>query len=254
MTDARSTDRADSLAALLDERNHLLRIATWMFDSADIAENIVRRTHQRWFSLSGDERTAIASPRAWLTRTAADVCLELLADAKVEDARPVSGNPPKLLDHVDLAGCARRSLRPEHARATRQFATACQAGDAAALHDLLASDVIVVTDGGGQLRIPARPVRGRADVAQFVATLLGGQANGQLAVEQVNGAPGIVLRRAGDARAVVSLTVTDAKVAVVWIVVNPDKLRAWRRGLGSSHADRVDAPVSNGDRLRPRPR
>ena len=254
MTDARSADRADSLAELLDERDHLLGIATWVFGSAGIAENIVRRTHQRWFSLSEDERRAITSSRAWLTRAAAEVCLELLTVAKVEDARPVSGNPPNLLEQADLAGCAQRSLHPDHARATRQFATACQAGDAAALRDLLSSDVVVLTDGGGQLRIPARPVRGRADVARFVATLLGGQANGQLAVEQVNGAPGIVLRRAGAAQAVVSLTVTDAKVAVVWIVVNPDKLRPWRRGLGSSHADRVDAPVSNGDRLRARPR
>jgi RNA polymerase sigma-70 factor (ECF subfamily) len=225
-----------------------------MFDSAEIAENIVQKTHQRWYSLGHDERSTIRSPRAWLTRAAADVCLELLADAKGEDARPVSGTPPNLLDQVDLARCAQRSLSPDHARATRQFATACQAGDAAALRDLLAPDVIVITDGGGKARIPARPVRGPADVARFVATLLGGQANAQLAVEQVNGAAGIVLRRAGDAQAVVSLSVTDAKVAVVWIVVNPDKLRPWRRGLGSSHADRVDAPLSNGDRLRARPR
>jgi RNA polymerase sigma-70 factor, ECF subfamily len=39
-----------------------------------------------------------------------------------------------------------------------------------------------------------------------------------------------VLRRAGDAQAVISLSVTEAKIAAVWIVVNPDKLRPWRRG------------------------
>ncbi len=230
MTDVRTADRADSLAELLDERGHLLGIATWMFDSAEIAENIVQETHRRWYSLGEDERRKIASPRAWLTRVAAEVCLELLADAKVDDARPVSGKPPNLLDQVDLARCAQRSLPPDHARATRQFATACQAGDAAALRHLLSPDAIVITDGGGKVRTPARPVRGRADVARFVATLLGGQANARLTVEQVNGGAGIVLRRAGDAQAVVSLSVTDAKVSAVWIVVNPDKLRPWRRG------------------------
>jgi RNA polymerase sigma-70 factor, ECF subfamily len=230
MTDVRTADQADSLAELLDERRHLLGIAAWMFDSAEIAESIVQETHRRWYSLGEDERRTIASPRAWLTRVAAEVCLELLADANVADTRPVSGKPPTVLDPADLATCVQRSLLPDHARATRQFATACQAGAAAALRHLLSPDAIVITDGGGKIRTPARPVRGPADVARFVATLLGGQPDAQLTVEQVNGRAGIVLRRAGDAQAVISLSVTEAKIAAVWIVVNPDKLRPWRRG------------------------
>ena len=47
-------------------------------------------------------------------------------------------------------------------------------------------------------------------------------------MEQVNGRSGIVLRRAGETLAVLVLAVTEAKVAAVWIVLNPDKLRHWR--------------------------
>jgi RNA polymerase sigma-70 factor (ECF subfamily) len=233
VTDARTADRADSLTELLDERDHLLGIASWMFDSAHTAEEIVQETHRRWYALGEDERRTIASPRAWLTRVAAEVCLELLARAKVDDARPVSGNrpgkAPNRLDRADLATCAPPSPPPDHARTTHQFATACQAGDAAALRDLLSADAIVISDGGGKVRTPALPVRGPADVAAFVATLLGRQPNAQLTVEQVNGRAGIVLRQAGEAQAVVSLSVTDAKVAAVWIVVNPDKLHRWQQ-------------------------
>jgi RNA polymerase sigma-70 factor (ECF subfamily) len=48
-----------------------------------------------------------------------------------------------------------------------------------------------------------------------------------LSVEAVNGAPGVVLRRAAGVVAVVSLRVAGTKVAAVWIVLNPDKLGHW---------------------------
>lgn len=49
-----------------------------------------------------------------------------------------------------------------------------------------------------------------------------------LTVESVNGDPGVVVRDAGRrVVAVVSLRVAAAKVAAVWIVRNPDKLRHW---------------------------
>src|SRR5438552_473439 len=144
MTNARTGDRLDSLSELLAERDHLLGIASWMFDSPGIAEDIVQETHRRWYALEESERRTITSPRAWLTRVAAEVCVELsLADAKEDNPRRVSGTSPNLPEQPDPTTRAERSLPPEHARATRQFATACQASDDAALRDLLSRDVIV---------------------------------------------------------------------------------------------------------------
>ncbi|HEY0619575.1 MAG TPA: RNA polymerase subunit sigma-24, partial [Kribbella sp.] len=68
MTEARRGDAAGSLAEMLDERQHLLEIALWIFGSAGTADGIVQETYRRWYGLDDDERAAIAMPRAWLTK------------------------------------------------------------------------------------------------------------------------------------------------------------------------------------------
>ena len=109
----------------------------------------------------------------------------------------------------------------------RAFATACASGRAAALRGLLTSEAVVISDGGGKVAAAVRPVRGAAPVARYVTELLGAGPGTALTVEAVNGEAGVVLRRSGAVAAVISLRVTGAKVAAVWIVLNPDKLRHW---------------------------
>lgn len=116
--------------------------------------------------------------------------------------------------------------RGDHA-VVHRFAMACRAGSAAAIRSLLAPEVIAVSDGGGQVFTAPGPVRGIAQVAECVSAVLGVHPEMALTVEAVNGQPGVVLRGAGRVIAVVSLKVTGAKVAAVWIVLNPDKLRHW---------------------------
>lgn len=109
----------------------------------------------------------------------------------------------------------------------RAFATACGTGSPAAVRSLLARDAVVVSDGGGKVAAALEPVRGPGPVAQCVTELLGVEPGTEFTVEAVNGQAGVVLRRAGAVVAVVSLSVMGAKVAAVWIVLNPDKLRHW---------------------------
>lgn len=110
-----------------------------------------------------------------------------------------------------------------------RFAAACEKGDTATLETILAADAMVVSDGGGKVRAPLSPVLGASEAARFVSALLSGRESLALAVEPVNGRTGLVLRRAGQAIAVVSLTVAGHEVTAVWVVLNPDKLRSWHR-------------------------
>ncbi|MER5621931.1 hypothetical protein ABT061_12895 [Streptosporangium sp. NPDC002544] len=111
----------------------------------------------------------------------------------------------------------------------RRLAAACDTGDTAALEAVLAADVMVVSDGGGKVRAASRPIHGVNEVARLVAALLTGQPGTMLTAESVNGRTGLVLRLAGQAMAVVSVSVTGTEVTAVWIVLNPDKLRSWHR-------------------------
>ncbi|MEV1173638.1 hypothetical protein [Nonomuraea sp. NPDC049784] len=86
-----------------------------------------------------------------------------------------------------------------------------------------------MSDGGGKLRAAVRPTYGTDAVARFVTALLTGQLGTEVAVESVNGRTGQVLRRAGQAVAVVGVSVARAEVTAVWIALNPDKLQRWHR-------------------------
>ena len=112
-----------------------------------------------------------------------------------------------------------------HDDVVRGFAEACQRGDLAALRATLDADAVAVCDSGGLVRAPLEPVHGADDVTQLIAALL---SNTEPTVESVNGRTGLALRRAGRAVAVLAVEVTDARIAVLWIVLNPAKLTAWQ--------------------------
>ncbi|HTF08797.1 MAG TPA: siderophore-interacting protein [Asanoa sp.] len=116
-----------------------------------------------------------------------------------------------------------------HDGAVRGLAEACRLGDTAALRTALDADAIAVCDGGGL--VPAAPgsIHGAADVADLVAVLLCGQPGTELTIEAVNGRAGLALRRGGQANAVIAVKSTGARVAVLWIVLNPAKLSGWHR-------------------------
>ncbi|MEV1249717.1 hypothetical protein ACIBO2_35985 [Nonomuraea sp. NPDC050022] len=242
---------AGTLAEMLDERRHLLEIALWMFGSEMTADRIVQDTYRRWYALDDEERAAIAVPRAWLTRVAGGLCLELLGTAAPSHApggtpRPGAFTTARPVHRpVPAAGLARwpepgtgpvlqpprpdRAMLARHDRVARRFAAACDTGDPAALRAVLAADAMVVSDGGGKLRAAVRPTYGADAVARFVTILLTGQPGTEVAVESVNGRTGLVLRQAGRAVAVANVSVAGAEVTAVWIVLNPDKLQRWHR-------------------------
>ncbi|RSM93718.1 siderophore-interacting protein [Nonomuraea sp. WAC 01424] len=116
-----------------------------------------------------------------------------------------------------------------HDRVARRFAAACRTGNTAVLRAELATDAILVSDGGGKVRAALHPTYGADAVARMATALLIGQPGTELAVGSVNGRTGLVLRRVGQALAVVSVSVAGAEVTAVWIVLNPDKLQRWHR-------------------------
>lgn len=108
----------------------------------------------------------------------------------------------------------------------RGFAEACRLGDIAALRAALEADAVAVCDGGA---VPMTPLHGAAEVARLAAVLLCGQPDTELTVEAVNGRAGLALRRAGRAVAVVAVRTADTKIAALWFVLSPAKLRRWHR-------------------------
>lgn len=92
---------------------------------------------------------------------------------------------------------------------------------------LLRPDVELVVDGGGKVPAPAAPLRGRDEVAAFLAGVLG--PNADLAVEPVNGVPAVVIRGRDGVEGVLCLRASRDGIAEAWLILNPEKLAHWNR-------------------------
>ena len=76
-------------AEVLAERRHLIALAFRMLGTVAEAEDAVQETYVRWYRLGETERDAIDVPRAWLTRAASRVCLNMLSSARQRRERYV---------------------------------------------------------------------------------------------------------------------------------------------------------------------
>ncbi|MEV4246652.1 RNA polymerase sigma factor SigJ [Streptosporangium canum] len=70
------------LAAIMGERRQLINLAYRFLGSLAEAEDAVQETYARWYAMSRQQRDAIASPGAWLTRVAGRLCLNVLSSAR----------------------------------------------------------------------------------------------------------------------------------------------------------------------------
>jgi RNA polymerase sigma factor (sigma-70 family) len=74
-------------AEVIGERRHLLSLAFRMLGTVAEAEDAVQETYIRWYRMSPAQRDAVEVPRAWLTRVASRVCLDVLGSARVRRER-----------------------------------------------------------------------------------------------------------------------------------------------------------------------
>jgi RNA polymerase sigma-70 factor (ECF subfamily) len=138
-----------------------------------------------------------------------------------------------------LASRARRAVRDNrpapavtpdsHARLLRAFSEAVASGDVRQLAELLRDDAVAITDGGGRKFAALNPVIGADKVARFFIGIAGKTAaQGQvMRVEPaaINGAAGALLYLDGELDLTLSMAIDGEKIAAIYVVRNPDKLR-----------------------------
>ncbi|MEU6343553.1 RNA polymerase sigma factor SigJ [Streptomyces sp. NPDC046977] len=113
----------------------------------------------------------------------------------------------------------------EHAAVVTRFLDAAVGGDLGGLLRALDPDVVLTTDGGGQVSAALRPVHGADRVARFLQGVAAKtQPHERIGVIVVNGALGIGVFDGERLTTVVSFTVAERGVVRVDVVRAPDKL------------------------------
>jgi RNA polymerase sigma-70 factor (ECF subfamily) len=113
------------------------------------------------------------------------------------------------------------------------FYEASRGGDVTALQGLLAEDVAVYADGGGKRPAAYKPFVGKKDVlAVFaaLARLLERNPGSLVGYRMINGLPGFVTREADGMLQTTALLIEEDRVAGIYVVRNPDKLRHLETG------------------------
>ncbi len=123
----------------------------------------------------------------------------------------------------------RFDISPEtHQSLLTRFLQAATDGDMDGLTSLLADDVILWADGGGQRGAATRPVYGQEAVAKFILGIRR-FAPETIAIEikPINGIPAVVLRDASTGLAfnVIAIDAREGKISTFRIIANRAKLR-----------------------------
>ena len=130
--------------------------------------------------------------------------------------------------HIDEGKPRFEASREQRDEVARRFFDAASGGDLNGLLELLATDVVMVGDGGGKGRALTEPMHGPERIARFLLGLFRrAEKDGTHTVPAVvNGQPGAVAYDPqGRVASVFVLDIADGVVQTVRSVVNPDKLR-----------------------------
>ena len=136
-----------------------------------------------------------------------------------------------------LATRARRAVRDErprppaapdsHEHLLTAFLQAVASGDLSQLTGLLREDAVAVTDGGGRKSAALNPIYGADKIARFFIGIAGKNASRDIRIEPavINGSIGALLYVDGELDHSLSVSLDGGKIAAIYLVRNPDKLR-----------------------------
>jgi RNA polymerase sigma-70 factor (TIGR02957 family) len=112
----------------------------------------------------------------------------------------------------------------EQIAAAEAFQAALETGDLQGLLDVLAPDVVVVADGGGEASAVRRPISGAARVSRLFVKLAAVAPEARVRTMWLNGAPALRLEIDGELDTAISLRVESRGITAVYAVRNPHKL------------------------------
>jgi RNA polymerase sigma-70 factor (TIGR02957 family) len=188
-------------------------------EDVELAESVSMAMMLVLETLSPTERAV------FVLREAFDVSYDEIAAAVDKSPAAVRQIAHRARQHVD-ARRPRKVVSPSETRAALEaFQRALETRDLQGLLDVLAPEVVLVSDGGGVKQAALRPIIGAEKVVRFIVGG-SGKTEGTLTSDPtvVNGNLALVVRLDGEIDGVVAIRVEDARITGLYYVRNPEKL------------------------------
>jgi RNA polymerase sigma-70 factor (TIGR02957 family) len=242
------------LDTVRDQRAYLVRIATrqalgrlrtvgrrkesyigpWLpeplLTTPDIAEDVVLADSVSMAMLLVLETLTPTERAVFLLREVFELEYDEIAEAVDKSPAAARQIAHRARSHV-AARRPRGVVSPAETRdAVGAFQRAIETGDLQTLVDILAPDVVLLSDGGGVKQALLRPIVGATRVARLLAVGIP-RIVGEISVEpvQINGCPALIIRLDREIDDVVAVRIDDGLITGLYIVRNPQKLSHMQR-------------------------
>ncbi|PNE40163.1 RNA polymerase sigma-70 factor [Streptomyces noursei] len=196
-----------------------------LLTAPDVAENVELAESVSMAMMLVLETLSPTERAVFVLREVFDVGYDEIAAAVDKSPAAVRQIAHRARQHVD-ARRPRQAVSADKSQAAVQaFRRALETGKLQGLLDVLAPEVVLVSDGGGVKKAALRPITGAEKVIRFIA---GGSAKAEATLTgdatEVNGHPALVLRVNGEIDGVMAVRVEDGRIAGIYYVRNPEKL------------------------------
>jgi RNA polymerase sigma-70 factor, ECF subfamily len=238
------------LGTVQDQRAYLVRIATrqalmrlrtlgrrresyvgpWLpeplLTAPDVAEDIALADSVSMAMLLVLETLTPTERAVFVLREVFDLAYDEIAEAVGKSPAAVRQIAHRARSHV-AARRPREVVSPAETRdALKAFQRAVETGDMRSLLDILAPDVVMLTDGGGVKLAALEPVVGAGTVAHVLGRIAG---TASLLPALVNGQPALTVQLNGEIDTVIVVRVDDGLITGLYAVRNPEKLSRMER-------------------------
>jgi RNA polymerase sigma-70 factor (ECF subfamily) len=196
-----------------------------LLTAPDVAEDVELAESMSMALMLVLETLSPTERAVFVLREAFDISYDDIAAAIGKSPAAVRQIAHRARRHVD-ARRPRQAVSPGQARAAvESLRCALETGDPRSLLDVLAPEVVLVSDGGGVKHAALRPVVGADKVVRMLLGGLG-KVEGTLTGEPtvVNGNPALLVRLNGEVDGILAIRVEDARITGLYYVRNPEKL------------------------------
>ncbi|MEO3876713.1 RNA polymerase sigma-70 factor [Nonomuraea sp. B12E4] len=196
-----------------------------LLTAPDVAENVELAESMSMALMLVLETLSPTERAVFVLREAFDFGYDEIAAAVGKSPAAVRQTAHRARRHVD-ARRPREVVAPSQARAAvESFQRALETRDLQGLLDVLAPEVVIISDGGGIKQAAPRPITGADKVARYI---VGGLSKTDIAVTcdptVVNGSPALLIHVDGQFDGVIALRVEQARITGLYYVRNPHKL------------------------------
>ncbi|WP_336320513.1 RNA polymerase sigma-70 factor [Streptomyces lavendofoliae] len=196
-----------------------------LLTTPDVAEDVELAESMSMAMMLVLESLTPTERAVFVLREVFDVEYDEIAEAVGKSPDAVRQIAHRARRHVGARRPRRTASANEARAALESFRRAIETGNPQDLLDVLAPDVVALSDGGGVKRAAPHPVVGAEKLVRF---WLGGSAKVEETITWeptvVNGSPALAVYVGGELDGVMAARVEDARITGIYFVRNPEKL------------------------------